>query len=148
MSDFSRDWLKWLYEGLELMPASARGDLLANCGKRCAQTGVIETYRAILAKAGGDADSFFGGLTVMEGVSGRVAVSGREYEIAFDRCLCDMYTDGYVDSPALCDCSRGSIMFVMHTLFPNRDIAVSALHTILGGAYECRFRITMNAPRT
>ena len=66
---------------------------------------------------------------------------GRVYEVGYPRCLCPQVDAGFVDSPAHCECSRQSILYVMEELLPGKDIRVEELETVLSGGRECRFRI-------
>lgn len=138
---FVKGWVSSLFDSASLMPVEESARLLARCGERCARTGILETYRALFLDAGSDPDSFFSRLREISGVSGAVIQPGSVYEMVFSGCLCDLYTQGYTDSELLCECSRGSIAFVLRELLPARRFSVRKLHTVLEGAPECRFRI-------
>ncbi len=141
MQDFMRDWFRWFAEGMEEMDPAACEKFFRRCGSECCETAPIHRFRAHFEAADGDLDAFFARLQEMPGVKGLVVKPGRTYEIAFGECLCDLYTLGYVVSDVICECSRASVLHVMETLAPKRPCRVEKLHTILGGADECRFRI-------
>ncbi len=141
MRDFMNDWFDWFSQGMEEMDPAARDKFFECCGRACCETAPIHFYRAHFASAGCDLDAFFGRLHEIPGADGRVAEPGRTYELAFNQCLCDLYTRGYVRSDVVCECSRASVAHVMEALAPARPCRVEKVHTILGGADECRFRI-------
>lgn len=141
MQGFIKDWFGWFSEAMAEMDPAARAAFFRHCGCACCETTPIRLYRAIFAAAHHDLDAFFARLHKIPGVSGRVVQPGRTYEIAFDECLCDLHTQGYLNSEVLCACSKASIAHVMETLAPGKCFQVEKCHTILGGADECRFRI-------
>jgi len=141
LTDFIKDWLAWLLDSASLLPQEEQAGLLSRCGERCAQTGILEEYRKLFLASDGDPDRFFSRLHEIKGVSGAVVTPGSVYEIVFHSCLCDLYTSGFTDSDMLCECSRGSVAYVMRTLMPKRRFTITKLRTILGGSRECRFLI-------
>ena len=68
---------------------------------------------------------------------------GRVYEIGYPRCVCPQVGAGFTDTPTHCECSRQSILCVLHDLLPGREIRVECLGTVLSGGSECRFRVTV-----
>ena len=50
---------------------------------------------------------------------------------------------GFVETPAHCECSRQSILYVLRELLPGRRIRGETLRTVLSGGGECRFRVTV-----
>lgn len=141
MQDFMKDWFGWFSEGMAEMDPAAREKFFRRCGRACCETAPLGFFRAHFEAAGRDLDAFFARLHEISGVRGFVAEPGRAYEIAFDECLCDLRVLGYVNSDVICAWSRASVERVMEALFPGRPCRVEKLHTILGGADECRFRV-------
>ena len=54
--------------------------------RKCADTGVLQSYLKLYEAVGGDRDAFYGRLNEPGGVRGEVVVSGREYIISFPEC--------------------------------------------------------------
>lgn len=63
--------------------------------------------------------------------------------MGYPRCLCPQVEAGFVAAPTHCECSRQSILYVLETLLPGREIEVETLETVLAGGAECRFRVTV-----
>lgn len=141
MEEFLGAWFVGFGEGLDALDESARTTLLSACGRRCAESGPLATYRAMFRAADGDLDAFFRALNRLDNVHGVIIEPGRVYEIQFPRCTCDLVTNGYVRTPKLCECSRQSILHVFNTLLPRARFRVERVATILDGAPSCRFRL-------
>jgi len=141
MQDFIRDWFGWFSAGMEEMDPAARAKFFRRCGRACCETAPLDFYRAHFEAVGRDMDAFFARLSEIPGTRGAVVEPGRAYEIAFDECLCDLRVLGYVNSDVICECSRASVGRVMEALARERPCRVERMHTILGGADECRFRV-------
>lgn len=134
-------WFFGFAEGIESLDGPARTALLLACARRCAESGPLGRYRALFFEAGGDPDAFFCALGRLGDVRGAVVEPGREYEVAFPCCGCDLVTRGYVHTPWLCECARLSIRHVLGTLWPGERFCVERLGTILDSAKSCRFRV-------
>lgn len=139
------EWARWLTDGLEEMEPEIQARVLRNCGRRCAETGVLDWYRRRFQDAGEDLDRFFAETSTPGQVEGRVVEPGREYELIFPRCLCDLCAEGGVRSACICECSRQSVLFVMEDLCPGMPVRVEKIATIREGAPQCRFRILTGA---
>jgi hypothetical protein len=48
------------------------------------------------------------------------------------------YTKGYVQTDAICECSRQRILYVMRTLNLELEYEVKKISTVIGGDAECR----------
>ena len=138
-------WFSGFTEGLREIPEDARNGLMRCCARRCADSGAKDMYLRRFHEAGDDLDAFFDGLLVEGCVRGRVVRSGREYEIVFPQCLCDLYTQGYTKDGCICECSRQSLLYVMQSLAPKRRCDVVKLAAILCGDEQCLFRITFDS---
>ena len=139
---FFREWLGGFTEGLEKLDAPTRSEMLRCCAEKCAGTGVLDLYRALYQRTGGDRDAFFARLDELGAVRGEVKVPGSEYEIIFPACVCPLYTSGGVNTPLLCECSRQSILHVCKTLWGDSvSCEVTERDTVLSGAAECRFTV-------
>ena len=77
---------------------------------------------------------FFYGMTVE---------SGHIYEVGYPKCVCPDVLSHKVSDVSHCECSRNSILYILQSLLPEKDIQVEILHTVLGGADNCRFKVTI-----
>ena len=139
--EFFCAWFRGFEQGLEVMDADARNDLLAHCARQCADTGVLRAYLRHYQAVGGDRDAFYRRLHELGNVRGAVVVPGREYRVCFPDCACDLHTACGVNTPCLCECSRQSVLYIAKAVWQGCDIRVDAEGTILSGAAECRFRL-------
>lgn len=73
----------------------------------------------------------------------KVIKKGQVYEMGYPRCLCHLVHEGIYNSPDLCECSRQSILYVLSKLEPEKEFKVETIETVLQGANNCRFRITV-----
>lgn len=134
-------WFKGFEKGLDAMDADGRRALLRQCARRCADTGVLQSQLRLYRAVEGDRDEFYRRLSETGKVRAEIVVPGREYEIVFPDCACDIHTAGGVNTPHLCECSRQSILYVAQTVWRTDNIQVETKDTVLAGARECRFRI-------
>ena len=112
-----KSFYRILEEGVAKLPADVRGALYRPCAVDCVKDDVLRELRRQFEECGRDLD--------------------RQYT-KYGRSEVDA---GFVDSPAHCECSRQSILYVMEELLPGKDIRVEELETVLSGGRECRFRI-------
>ena len=143
MDGFWQSWFPALMRGLNGLDAPARAAVLGECGKACARPVILPTYRALLEEAGG-ADGFFAMVgRRINGVSTACVQPDTAYDFFYPRCGCPLYEDGGVDDPALCECSRQSLLWLMRELFPDREPSVEVLESVLHGDTRCRLRVTL-----
>lgn len=79
-----------------------------------------------------------------EWLSAKIIEEGRVYEIGYPKCVCPDVASGLVKDPSHCECSRQSIMYIIGNLLPGKRIGVEIMETVLGGADQCRFRVTVD----
>lgn len=139
-----KHWFEGFERGIESMRQGERETLFCECGKNCASGWLLNLYKDLYNKAGGDMDLFFDELNNMEGVKTEIVEKGRRYNLIFEKCVCGIHNEGYISSPHLCECSRQSIIYVMNSLLPNKKFDVEICSTILRGGKECRQSITMS----
>ena len=134
-------WFPGLEAGLETLPEDA--PFFRACAENCLSHGTLELYKKLQTDTGGTPDAFFTALGQLEGVDAEILESGLTYRLIFKTCTCTLHGCGYVNTPALCRCSRASILRTLEVLWPNHAAAVEIERTILGGAAECSFRISL-----
>lgn len=143
MPDFVKEWFSWFEKGIEQIDQNEKEKFFSICGSRCADTGIIKLYKDIYDKSCNDLDKFFSLIKEMKYVGSRVIKPGKSYEITFPDCYCDLYTKGYVQTDAICECSRQSILYVLKTINPELEYAVEKVSTVISGDEECCFRVTI-----
>ncbi len=141
---FAKGFLETLERGMDGLPQEQREGLYRGCAEYCAKGYVLPEQQRRLAECGGDLDRMFEKYARTEFFFMDIIERGHVYEMGYPRCLCPLVECGQMSLTAHCECSRQSILFVLESLLPNRRIAVETLHTVLGGAEECRFRVTVD----
>lgn len=112
-----------------------------SCGQNCAKYGVLKAYQELYEKCSGNMDEMYLHMYELGDVEGKIIKSNSEYEITFPKCLCPLYQEGYLNTPSHCECSRNSILYVMNTLFPHKNVEVKMVGTVLGGYKNCKFKV-------
>ena len=143
MDAFNQAFYRTLERGIEALPQDVREELYRPCAVNCVQSFVLKEQQRQFAECGGDLDRQYEKYGRSEYFFADIVERGHIYEIGYPRCLCPMAGAGFAVSPVHCECSLQSIRYVLHTLLPDREIHVEKLHTVLSGADECRFRVTI-----
>lgn len=143
MDENLRYWFKGFENALTRMNQKERETLFCACGQNCADRWVMNLYKDLFNKVGGDMDQFFIAINNAEGVKGEVVETGRKYRLSYQKCFCGMHLEGYLNSPHLCECSRQSIIYVLSSLMPQKHFDVEVSSTIVRGGDQCQFAITM-----
>ncbi len=135
------DWFKGFEKGLARLSTEQRAAFFSECGKNCVKSGVLPIYKALYESAGGDLDSFFLKANELPGVKCEVIEKGHVYHLHFMECTCELCRKEYVSTPLLCECSRQSILYVLHSLWKGRTFHVTLCGSILQGDKVCKMRI-------
>ena len=135
------DWFKGFEKGITKLPEAQRKTFFRECGKNCVQCGTLQVYKELYEKANGDIDVFFSEANELPGVKCETIEKGSVYNLYFLECTCGLHKQGYVSTPLLCECSKQSILYVLHSLWKNRQFNVSICGSILRGNPECKMRI-------
>lgn len=143
--DFFEQWFEGFGQGLCALTDAERARLFRPCAERCARDALKYLYQDLFNDCGGDLDAFFSRLNEVRQVDGRVVERGRVYEIDFLQCTCDLHTRAGVNTDALCECSRQSLLCELETLLPGQTFDVARVSSILRGDARCVFRITRTA---
>ena len=86
-------------------------------------------------------DVFFSEANELPGVRCETIEKGSVYNLYFLECTCGLHKQGYVSTPLLCECSRQSILYVLHSLWNDRTFRVTICESILRGSQHCKMRI-------
>ena len=144
MDPFYRGWFAGWTRGMARLNEEQRSAVFSECGRACAAPEILPLYRRLLAAAP-DADAFFRAVDAgVEGVAVDAVEPGASYDFLYARCCCPLHTDGGVDDPLLCECSRESLLWLMRSLFPERRPRVEMLESVLAGDGQCRLRVWLN----
>ena len=135
------DWFKGFEKGIAKLTAEQREQFFSECGKHCVQCGTLQIYKDLYEQAAGDLDQFFAKANELPGVRCETIEKGSVYNLYFLECTCGLHKQGYVSTPLLCECSKQSILYVLHSLWKNRQFNVSICGSILHGNPECKMRI-------
>ncbi len=141
--DQARNYFNDLESQVALLPEDQQGLLFRKCAVNCVSNTVLPFLRARREKCGGDLDLFFSNQEDSEYSFQRVIEKGHIYEMGYPRCFCFMHNMGFAKSKIHCECSRQSILFILHELFPTKDFTVDIVSTVLGGSDKCTFRVTL-----
>lgn len=109
----------------------------------CVRNTVLPIQRAQFEECGRNLDAQYQKYGNTDTFFARVIEPGRSYEVGYPRCFCGDVLYGGVADAAHCECSRNSILYILQELLPGKDIQVEILHTVLGGAENCRFKVTV-----
>ena len=135
------DWFKGFEKGITKLPEAQRETSFRECGKNCVQCGTLQIYKDLYKQAAGDLDQFFAKANELPGVRCETIEKGSVYDLYFMECTCGLHKQGYVSTPLLCECSRQSILYVLHSLWKDRTFRVAICESILRGSMQCRMRI-------
>ena len=136
-----RWWFPGFEAGLAALPKEERGTLLRSCAENCLQMGMLDFYRGVHERTGGEIDAFVQALGEMGGLGTEIVRPGKEFWLIFNQCTCSLHNQGYINSYLLCECSRQSVLHILRELWPERSFIVDPEGTILNGAQDCRFHI-------
>lgn len=141
MNDFFYHWFSGFEKGLENLPEQEKSKILCQCGKACSESYSLNVYKNVWARTDNCSD-FFGILNdEFKEIEVYEIKKNEEYLICYNECLCDLHTNGYINSGKLCECSRQSLLFNLKSIFANKDIQVELNNSILCGGEKCVFRV-------
>lgn len=135
------DWFKGFEKGIAKLAAEQREQFFSECGKHCVQCGTLQVYKDLYEQAKGNMDDFFSKANELPGVRCETIEKGSVYNLYFLECTCGLHNQGYVSTPMLCECSRQSILYVLHSLWKDRTFRVTICESILQGGQHCKMQI-------
>ena len=91
---FFGQWFRGFEAGLDAMAQEERSRFLGCCARKCADTGVLQSYRKLLREVNSHRNAFYRRLYEVGKVRGEIVVPDREYYICFPECSCDLHTAG------------------------------------------------------
>jgi len=138
------NWFKGFEKGIARLSPEERSAFFSECGKNCVNGGTLSVYKKLYEDAKGNMDVFFQMANELPGVKGEVVEKGRVYRLVFLECTCELCKKGYISTPMLCECSRQSVIYLLHSLWKDKNFIVTLCHSILGGATDCEMRIVVD----
>lgn len=135
------DWFKGFEKGIRCLNPEQRASFFSECGKNCVKCGTLQVYQKLYEKANGDLDTFFQEADKLPGVRSEIIEKGSVYHLYFMECTCMLHRQGYVSTPLLCECSRQSILYVLHSLWKDKTFQVTICESILRGSQNCKMQI-------
>jgi hypothetical protein len=146
-SDFLDIWFSGFSESIDKMDPETRSQLLAPCAKACSDSYPAKAFAEAYKKAS-NMESFLRDIEEkMQGISIEINDDGTVVFV-YPQCYCDLHTQGYVDTPKMCDCSRLNLTYNFEAAFGKDCVEVTLLQSVLGGAQTCRLHVRFLAEVT
>lgn len=137
------DWFKGFEKGIARLSSAQCETFFSECGKNCVECGTLQVYRKLYEEANADLDTFFSKANDLPGVRSEIIKQGSVYHLHFMECTCRLYREGYVSTPLLCECSRQSILYVLHSLWKDKTFRVTICNSILRGEEDCEMEVAV-----
>lgn len=109
----------------------------------CVRDTVLPVQRAQFEECGCSLDAQYKKYGNTDVFFAKIIEPGHIYEVGYPKCVCDEVLSGDTADEAHCECSRNSILYILQNLLPEKDLQVEIIHTVLSGADNCRFRVTV-----
>ena len=138
------DWFKGFEDGIAKLSEEQRETFFRECGRNCVQCGTLQIYKDLYEQAAGDLGLFFAKVDELPGVRCEMVEKDAVYNLYFLECTCELHRRGYVSTPLLCECSRQSILHVLHSLWKDRTFRITVCESILRGGSHCKMQIETN----
>jgi hypothetical protein len=135
------NWFKGFEDGIAKLSEEQRETFFRECGRNCVQCGTLQVYKDLYEQAAGDLDRFFAIADEQPGVRCETVEKDAVYNLYFLECTCELHKRGYVSTPLLCECSRQSILYVLHSLWKDKAFRVTICESILRGNQHCKIQI-------
>ena len=142
---FNKDFFHALESSSEKLPQAAREELYRPCAEGCVKRFVLAEQQRQFDECGKNLDLQYEKYGKTPYFFADIIEKGHIYEIGYptSQCLCPMVSSGMAQSPVHCECSRQSMLFVLKTLLPEKEIKAELMHSVLTGEKECRFRVVV-----
>ena len=138
------DWFRGFEDGIARLTETQRETFFRECGRNCVQCGTLQIYKDLYEQAAGDLGLFFAKVDELPGVRCEMVEKDAVYNLYFLECTCELHKRGYVSTPLLCECSRQSIIYVLHSLWKDRTFRITVCESILWGGSHCKMQIETN----
>src|SRR5574344_892702 len=129
--------------GINSLPREQQASIYRPCAIECVNAFVLKEQRRQFNECNNNLDLQYTKYGRSDFFFADIIEKGHIYEIGYPKCFCPMVLSGFAKQAVHCECSRQSIIYVLHELMPEKDIEVELIKTILTGGNECRFRVTV-----
>jgi hypothetical protein len=141
MTEASKTYFRKLEENIENIPLEFKERIYYPCAVNCVKEEVLQEEKKRFDECNGDMDLIYEKYALTDHYFRNVIEKGHIYELGYPRCLCYLVDQGICKISGHCECSRQSIIYILHELMPFKNINVKTIEIVLGGAERCRFRI-------
>lgn len=135
-------WITNLIKNLdEKVEQDTKKDLLESVGRKCISPNMIARAKEVYSKSK-DLDDFYNKFSKINTHFHKI---GNEYFMIYPKCYCSIvksYPNFKEISSTYCYCSVGWAKELFEKAM-EREVEVELVHTIIGGADECRFKIKL-----
>lgn len=136
---FFAQWFGGVNTFLDSSPKAEREALFTPCAKACSDSYPLALYRT----------AFSGGRTITESLEYlKELLPGFSYTVFPDRieleyaeCGCDLFKEGLITSPRLCECSEASLHYIWQEIYGPGSVSVVTRKTRIRGDECCLFEI-------
>ena len=144
MNDNVIKYFQEIEENISKLPLNEQEIIYRSCAINCVKDSVLMEQKRQYEECNGDMDLIYTKYSNTEYYFRRIIEPGHIYEMGYPKCLCYLYDTGLLKNPVHCECSRQSVLYILQELAPNKKISVEIIDTVLAGAKECTFRITVD----
>ncbi len=110
---------------------------------QCVKDTVLPIQAQQFHACGGSLDVQYEKYGNTEAFFAKVIEPGHVYELGYPKCVCPEVLSGKTIDVAHCECSRQSVLYILEQLLPDKMITVEIIETVLTGAKNCRFYVTV-----
>lgn len=139
-NEFLKIWFSGISEAMNNMGSAERDEMLAPCARACSESYPAKVFAETRSEVSG-LDPF---LQLIEKKMQGVAIEKNDdgtVVFVYPQCYCELHTDGYINNPRLCDCSRLNLKYNFEAAFGKDCVEVKLLQSVLGGADTCRLEV-------
>lgn len=139
----AKDYYQKMEESIGKLPTEERESLYRPCAIHCVKDTVLKEQQRQFQECQGNLDLQYTRYGNLEYFFANIIEKDHIYEIGYPKCFCRLVVLGFARSSVHCECSHQSILYILHSLLPNKKIQVEIIETILEGANQCRFRVVV-----
>lgn len=139
----NKEFFQNLEDGISTLSKADQARVFKTCAVNCVKGTVLKEMRRQFDECGQSLDTQYTKYGHSEYFFANIIEPEHIYEIGYPRCFCPLVESGLVKSAIHCECSRQSIIYVLNNLLPEKDLKVETIGTVLTGANECKFRVTI-----
>ena len=145
--DRLNNWLKTLFEEFnDYENTDEVQRIMKKCGSNCAKDCGMHEIVAKMKEEIRDISDFTEVLATIKSNLGEgfeVVEGGFIAEFGDGKCVCPLVSGQYINSPVLCNCTRGFNESVWSNFF-DRPVKVELLQTVLRGGNTCKIKVLID----